>query len=198
MYDTETNLYYLQSRYYNPEWCRFINADTLIQTGTDILDKNMFAYCSNNPINRNDTNGQSWSDFWNDVKNFNLFNKDEQKVLDAKYISIYKGKIAIKTTSKKGCFSFGAIFISNEKWADADMVKHEYGHTKQLEMLGPAKYTAGVVIPSLISASTNSAAEHDKKPFEVSATILGGADVSKLTAKEKIFGMSYLAALMLI
>jgi RHS repeat-associated core domain len=28
-YDTETQLYYLNSRYYNPEWGRFINADAL-------------------------------------------------------------------------------------------------------------------------------------------------------------------------
>jgi len=33
-YDTETGLYYLQSRYYNPEWGRFINADS-----TDVFDK---------------------------------------------------------------------------------------------------------------------------------------------------------------
>lgn len=44
-YDTETGLYYLQSRYYNPEWGRFINADGIIgHIGTFLL-QNMFAYC---------------------------------------------------------------------------------------------------------------------------------------------------------
>ena len=33
VYDTETGLYYLQSRYYNPEMGRFINADGLAATG---------------------------------------------------------------------------------------------------------------------------------------------------------------------
>ena len=33
VYDTETGLYYLQSRYYDPEICRFINADTYASTG---------------------------------------------------------------------------------------------------------------------------------------------------------------------
>ena len=33
VYDTETQLYYLQSRYYNPEIGRFINADALVSTG---------------------------------------------------------------------------------------------------------------------------------------------------------------------
>ena len=32
VYDTETGLYYLQSRYYNPETGRFINADNLVDT----------------------------------------------------------------------------------------------------------------------------------------------------------------------
>jgi RHS repeat-associated protein len=33
-YDTETGLYYSKSRYYNPEWGRFINADAIVgQTG---------------------------------------------------------------------------------------------------------------------------------------------------------------------
>ena len=58
-YDTETGLYYLQSRYYNPEWGRFINQDALIQTGQGILDKNMFAYCMNNPILNYDPTGEA-------------------------------------------------------------------------------------------------------------------------------------------
>ena len=49
-YDTETGLYYLQSRYYNPEWGRFLNADGYVSTGTGLLGYNMFAYCNNNPV----------------------------------------------------------------------------------------------------------------------------------------------------
>lgn len=62
-YDTETGLYYLQSRYYNPEWGRFLNADNatiITDTGT-ISDKNMFAYCGNNPVMRTDENGEFWN-----------------------------------------------------------------------------------------------------------------------------------------
>lgn len=57
-YDIETEWYYLQSRYYNPEWGRFINADGYVSTGTGILGYNMFAYCNNNPIMFVDTAGQ--------------------------------------------------------------------------------------------------------------------------------------------
>ena len=47
-YDSETEWYYLNTRYYSPELCRFISSDGYVQTGHGILDKNMFAYCENN------------------------------------------------------------------------------------------------------------------------------------------------------
>ncbi len=57
VYDVDTGLYYLQSRYYNPEMGRFINADSYASTGQGILSNNMFAYCNNNPVNMTDTTG---------------------------------------------------------------------------------------------------------------------------------------------
>ena len=59
VYDTETGLYYLQSRYYNPETGRFINADNLVDT-EDLLGENLFAYCANNPVNHQDPSGHSF------------------------------------------------------------------------------------------------------------------------------------------
>ena len=56
VYDTETGLYYLNSRYYNPIWGRFINADSLID-GSSATSQNMFAYCNNNPVNMADPTG---------------------------------------------------------------------------------------------------------------------------------------------
>ena len=49
-YDTETGFYYLNSRYYDPEIGRFINADGYVSTGQSFLGFNMFAYCNNNPV----------------------------------------------------------------------------------------------------------------------------------------------------
>ena len=60
VYDQETGLYYLQSRYYNPELCRFISADSYTSTGQGILGHNMFAYCGNNPVVRKDDGGECW------------------------------------------------------------------------------------------------------------------------------------------
>ena len=51
VFDEETGLYYLRSRYYNPGWGRFVNADGAI------IQKNLFAYCSNGPIVGYDPSG---------------------------------------------------------------------------------------------------------------------------------------------
>ena len=60
MYDTETGLYYLQSRYYDPVTGRFINADDpeiLAKDQDNVLQYNLFAYCLNNPVSMHDPDG---------------------------------------------------------------------------------------------------------------------------------------------
>ena len=56
-YDTETGMYYLKSRYYDPAAKRFLNADGYVATGQGILEKNMFAYCLNDPVIKKDSLG---------------------------------------------------------------------------------------------------------------------------------------------
>ena len=61
-FDTETGLYYLLSRYYDPETGRFVNADNpeiLFEEQDNLLQYNLFAYCFNNPINMTDSTGES-------------------------------------------------------------------------------------------------------------------------------------------
>ena len=57
VYDRETKLYYLNSRYYDPETGRFLNTDIYPSTGQGVLGHNMFAYCRNNPVCRKDISG---------------------------------------------------------------------------------------------------------------------------------------------
>ena len=61
-YDTETKLYYLNSRYYDPNTGRFLNADDEVDASGNLLGTNVFAYCDNNPVMRSDPSGQ-WSLF---------------------------------------------------------------------------------------------------------------------------------------
>ena len=62
VYDPETGLYYVSSRYYDPEIGRFINADAVDMLGAngDFASLNLFAYCGNNPVLRADSNGRFW------------------------------------------------------------------------------------------------------------------------------------------
>ena len=59
-YDVDIGLYYLNSRYYNPQWRRFISPDS-----TEYIDPetpnglNLYCYCNNDPINYADPSGHS-------------------------------------------------------------------------------------------------------------------------------------------
>ena len=57
-YDSDLGMYYLNSRYYDTNTCRFINADGYVSTGTGLLGYNMYAYCNNNPIKYVDPSGE--------------------------------------------------------------------------------------------------------------------------------------------
>ena len=59
-YDSESGLYYLQSRYYDPNTGRFINADSYAGTGQGMLGYNMFAYCNGSPIQFADYTGYAY------------------------------------------------------------------------------------------------------------------------------------------
>ena len=64
-YDSDTGFYCLQSRYYDPELRRFLNADGEIAAGMDVQGYNLFAYCFNNPLNMVDASGE-WPEFLED------------------------------------------------------------------------------------------------------------------------------------
>lgn len=88
MYDMETGLYYCQSRYYSPEWGRFINADDtslLMLTTGDVQGANLFAYCNNDPVNHIDPNGFLGKHWYNKVSNV-------AKAIDVAIIAITAGK----------------------------------------------------------------------------------------------------------
>ncbi len=55
-------MYYCNSRYYVPEWCRWLNADNIaFLDPSSVKTTNLFAYCGNNPITNIDNEGNS---FW--------------------------------------------------------------------------------------------------------------------------------------
>lgn len=70
--DPITGWYFLQSRYYNPDWRRFLNADSLFVAGDAISGSNMYAYCNGNPVMYADPSGMGVIDWirsgWNKIK----------------------------------------------------------------------------------------------------------------------------------
>ncbi len=63
-YDTETELYYLQTRYYDPELGRFISQDSIEYAAPETINGlNLYAYCGNNPVMNIDNDGTFFLSF---------------------------------------------------------------------------------------------------------------------------------------
>lgn len=89
--DHDTGMYYLKSRFYEPNWGRFLNADVLFDTGTGILGTNMFAYCCNNPVNKVDVTGM-WA------------------------MDVHRGDVLMNR--KAGTATYNGVVYGTIKWAD--------------------------------------------------------------------------------
>ena len=141
VYDEETGMYYLGSRYYNPVMGRFINADNVIPgIGGDLRGYSAFAYCFNNPINMCDLSGHwpkwiedvnNWfidnvvkptkqfvKDIKKDVKNFDINNKSERKVLE----------------------SYGGVLSRNHSQSS---IENGFAYLKGSQITGPLIWTLG-------------------------------------------------------
>ena len=64
-FDSDLGMYYLTTRYYDPNTGRFINADTIEYLKPDKINGlNLYAYCGNNPVMRFDPSGHESESFW--------------------------------------------------------------------------------------------------------------------------------------
>ncbi len=93
--DPVTGWYFLQSRYYLPEWRRFLNADSLFIAGDDVISgSNMYAYCNGNPVMYVDPSGMGVVDWirsgWTKIKD--AYNSGADK------ISAAYGRVADKVS----------------------------------------------------------------------------------------------------
>lgn len=128
-YDRETDMYYLQSRYYVPEWGRFLNADLYVDTGTGILGTNMYAYCENDPVNYIDPNG-----LWKIRKDDNSHDKLTKLLFEgenyAKLNSMIDGNVWIDE-------EYSALIITNQNQKyhfDRHRQMSEYSEDTRFEM----------------------------------------------------------------
>ena len=109
VYDTETSLYYLQSRYYDPFTGRFLNADAYYDTCNSVLSTNMFAYCESDPINYIDPYGYA------SYKNSYTYNKSSKTYNITTKINIMWTNLTYKYTIKNGVVKFS--FEKNTYWS---------------------------------------------------------------------------------
>ena len=210
-YDTESGLYYLQSRYYDPSIKRFISADGLVDFRT-LTSVNLYTYCVNNPIRYSDESGFAYfdrmefalqvgglvmraitlsvecgkgfisgtltmDDIMSDITNYSKWNTDFGKVQEANLFSSYNGFIVV-IVDAPAAYSYGStLYLRKEE--RPDIIKHEYGHALQEQILGAVGYTFGIAVQSV---SYNKV--HEKQnlpesiyysmPWEITADLFGG------------------------
>ena len=114
VFDEETGLYYLRSRYYNPGWGRFVNADAEIAVEAKLWDAKLFIYCANNPVRYTDDGGNS---FWDVLA-------DCGKALLVAAVVVAVVAVVIAATGGGGGFALavaGGEIISGAAVADAAM-----------------------------------------------------------------------------
>ena len=117
-YDEETKFYYLQSRYYDPNVCRFINADEfniLYNAVGNVLGANVFIYCMNNPVMHVDYSGHY-------VVYYFINLTDTRKIINALYGGAWIGSMisgilgAASLGMAAGIGSFITSFIGYAAW----------------------------------------------------------------------------------
>ena len=119
VYDPETGLYYVSSRYYDPEIGRWINADSQLNTSLGILGLNQFSYCLNSPVNMVDYGGNKPGDLFDTMdeaaRDFAEYINEKSISVDCEYGSfIYKKTVwETQTITYYNPNIFGNNFLSN-------------------------------------------------------------------------------------
>ncbi len=209
-YDSDTRLYCLKTRYYDPEVGRFLNMDAVDYADPLTLGGlNLYGYCNNNPIMYVDPTRHfilqlvvsviSYvgiaiaaifdSNIREDMNaiDWNPFNSDESAVVNSNSVSFYKGAPVFRTTlGRSGTFC--AIFLSNN--ANETDVKHEYGHVVQQMIMGPITYGLMIGLPSWRKWSNRS---YYDRPWEITADMFGGVTTRPHSQKDINRGKWYLA-----
>ena len=154
-YDTETELYYCNSRYYDPLMKRFINADGTVSTGQGFVGFNMFAYCLNNPIIYVDSEGKDAILLYDsdDIGHIGALIQDENgtwrhfywgtKGLKARFLCAFGKNVTPHTwfVSYDGKISLNAI--NESKQYNGDYEAMEYFHGDFSESARLAKNVTG-------------------------------------------------------
>lgn len=145
-YDTDTGLYYLQSRYYDPETGRFINADNVNYIGVSgtKVGYNPFAYCENDPINGLDPFGtityayipKSKANNWSYIINKAVSIYKSSGIYEQTYITFYNKRM--QPTSKLPVYMLGNTATYIDKMLTLNYISNliQYRNTMYLVSFG--------------------------------------------------------------
>ena len=128
-YDTESGLYYLQSRYYDPTTGRFVNADDLINDSIVSSGLNTFTYCNNNSINAFDNNGHWLGLFYRGECIGHYFTNRNIKISGYIYGqgngNVSKIRFGFSDTANSGCgwiATYNALLMLGKRVAPCDII----------------------------------------------------------------------------
>ncbi len=127
-----------------------------------------------------------------DYKNFNFKNEEEQVVVNSNFFSAYKGKLVLRT-NKIRSGSLGILMITRKGNPTniKELIRHEYGHTVQLQQLGFLRYLLFIGIPSW--KQWKKEIPYYERPWEITADLFGGVTSRKHTEEKLATGIDYLA-----
>ena len=201
-YDSDIEMYNCKSRYYYPKIKRFIEpADVSSLNPSNINGLNLYAYASNNPIGIFVTGSYNYNTASNYMQVTSDFSKVQTTTTDKEvkygFQGFYKGVpvFVIPDSDLLSSFSFGAIFLEKNKVGDSDVLNHEWGHTRQLLLLGVGDFFNMIGLPSIITNLIDRDYDVDyfNKPWEITADMFGGVNRSQHSKETKALGVAYLA-----
>ena len=126
------------------------------------------------------TGASIWSLWDTEVKQdmanveWNIFNKDEGKVVVSKKVSMYKGVMVFRIPGNRAGSFLGIFLTDYQKSVTTDSisaVQHEYGHNVQQLLIGPINYLLYIGLPSWQEWSERT---YYDRPWEITAESFGG------------------------
>ncbi|WP_312371273.1 RHS repeat-associated core domain-containing protein, partial [Lachnoclostridium sp.] len=149
-YDAETELYYLNARYYDSSIARFISEDSYTGKRNDPLTLNLYTYCSNEPIMYTDPTGhwtvavhgndtyniayKAFTDYIKDKSDEIYVYKKDKNGKDTKKVDDTATKAAREkwvTKQEKEAKKYATAISAGDKYVDVEKnILHKAGNSK--------------------------------------------------------------------
>ncbi len=123
---------------------------------------------------------------------WNIFNKDEAKVVESKKVSMYKGVMVFRIPGNRAGSFLGIFLTEHQRTAtphSISVVHHEYGHNIQQLLVGPINYLLYIGLPSWRQWSERT---YYDRPWEITAESFGGVRIRKHASDALKRGNNYL------